>query len=811
MTKERGNGGVPARRAVVVWAARMFRREWRQQLLVLALITVTVAAAILGASAAHNLAPSGDGEFGTADRRIELGSDDGTTFDADIAAIRRWTGTVDVIAHRTALVPGSVETVDVRAQALRGTFTGPLLALRAGRYPTAAGEVALTDGTAKLLGVGVGATVALDGRRRTVVGKVENPADLGDEFALVPPAHADAPRSVTLLARAGEEREPLDPALQERVRAMRRGNTEQSTAAVLALAVGAVVLLLIGLVASAGFVVVAQRRQRQLGMLAAVGATDRHLRLVVLANGVLVGIVSAASGAALALLAWLALAPHLEAGAGHRIATFDVPWWLVATGMVLAVVTATAAAWWPARAMARIPITEALSGRPPRPRPTHRSGAVAVVLLAVGFVCLSVGFDNPHDRANPVLVLTGMAAVVIGILFASPVAIRLLAVTARRLPVAPRLAVRDLARHQARSGAALAAISLGLGIAVALIVAAAAAAPSAGEGNLSDRQVLVRLGEGADEPVIPDTSPAELSRKRAGLDRYVATLDRPTVLALEAVVDPTVRETTGGKVVRPLASLARRVGPRTFRDVGRLYVATPEVLARLHIDPQRIRPDTDVLTAATGELRIVGGRPPSDVAPKVQAIEIPSYGSMPHALITPAGLDRLGWAPITAAWLIETGSPLTDVQLEAGRAMAAGAGLTIESRLGQDDLAAIRAGATAGGMLLALGVLAMTVGLIRSEATGDLRTLAATGATSATRRTLTAATAGGLGLLGAVLGIGGAYLALLGGYLDDLSALGRPPFLELAVIIVGVPLIAIAAGWLLAGREPATLTRVALD
>ena len=29
------DGGVPARRAVIRWAWRLFRREWRQQLLVL--------------------------------------------------------------------------------------------------------------------------------------------------------------------------------------------------------------------------------------------------------------------------------------------------------------------------------------------------------------------------------------------------------------------------------------------------------------------------------------------------------------------------------------------------------------------------------------------------------------------------------------------------------------------------------------------------------------------------------------------------------------------------------------------------------
>ncbi len=52
--------------------------------------------------------------------------------------------------------------------------------------------------------------------------------------------------------------------------------------------------------------------------------------------------------------------------------------------------------------------------------------------------------------------------------------------------------------------------------------------------------------------------------------------------------------------------------------------------------------------------------------------------------------------------------------------------------------------ATVFGIVLALGILAMSVGLIRSETASDLRTLAATGASSWTRRTITAVTAGAL-------------------------------------------------------------------
>jgi putative ABC transport system permease protein len=133
--------------------------------------------------------------------------------------------------------------------------------------------------------------------------------------------------------------------------------------------------------------------------------------------------------------------------------------------------------------------------------------------------------------------------------------------------------------------------------------------------------------------------------------------------------------------------------------------------------------------------------------------------------------------------------------------------MTIETRDNQSELTAIRTGATAAGMLLALGILAMTVGLIRSEAAGDLRTLTATGATSTTRRTLTAATSGALALLGVLLGATGAYLALLAGYHDDLGTLSQVPLLHLTVTVVGLPLTAAAVGWLLAGREPPTLAR----
>jgi putative ABC transport system permease protein len=89
--------------------------------------------------------------------------------------------------------------------------------------------------------------------------------------------------------------------------------------------------------------------------------------------------------------------------------------------------------------------------------------------------------------------------------------------------------------------------------------------------------------------------------------------------------------------------------------------------------------------------------------------------------------------------------------------------------------------------------------------------LTATGATSRIRRTLTATTAGALALLGALLGVAGSYVVLVATYHDNLGYLSDVPVQYLALAIVGVPLAAAVAGWLLAGREPPAIARPVIE
>src|SRR5262245_4025953 len=730
------SGGIAARRAIVRWAGRMFRREWRQQLLVVVLLTVAVAAAIGSITLSSNALRPPYYELGSANLRLTFDASDPQKLQAGLDVAKRSFGTLDVIGHRSVRVPGGVETVDYRSQIPGGPFGGELLSLRSGSYPQGPGEVAVTNGVADLLRLEFGSTLALDGNRRTVVGIVENPMKLSEEFALVSPSSA-SPDYVDVLVAAS----PDSPAAQSFYEApsdrddsrsafsgsIARGSDVSSTGEDLAnLSVATVFLLLASLVAAAAFAVVAQRRLRQLGMLAAVGATQKHLRLVLLFNGAVVGAIAAVIGTIAGLALWVVFAPTLESAVDHRVDRLSLPWGLIALTIVLTVIGATAAAWWPGRAVARLPVVLALSGRPPTPRPARRSAMAAVALIAIGIACLAL---SGRDREP--LIVTGILATIIGVLLFGPLAIRIFARTAGRAPVTARLALRDLARYQARSGAALAAITLALGIAAAFVVTASAEEKkdadqmAANLPNLSDRQIRVYLGTTQDPELVslPLQTADERAQRAAGVGRMAASLGQATLTPLRKAVEPGMAPMVNFEGERSFVAtgFARRDGPRHWTHGSGVYVATPALLAYLGVDPSSVDPKTDFLvdpTVPIGRLSILD---PLTVKPSpirnVQRIDsrqlLGSGGSdatdVPDSFVTLNGLKRLGWKQVPAGWLVESSRPLTSEQIAGARDLAADAGLMIETQHKRDSYAGPMAIATAAGAILALAILALTV------------------------------------------------------------------------------------------------------
>jgi putative ABC transport system permease protein len=813
------------RRAIRRWAWRLLRREWRQQALVLALLAVAVGAIVLGLGVVVNIDSSDQAVLGSANTRIDI-TQPGSQVGADVAAARRAFGTVEAIEHRNVPVPGSVTPVDLRAQDPHGPFSGPMLRLVSGRLPRTPGEVAMTSAVASLYDVKMGQVWRTNGHPLEVVGIVENPDNLGDAFALVPPGAITAPTSLTLLTNAsGTAAGGFRPPAGSVVGIMSDGATgaqRQRDQALGVLLIATIGLIFVGLLAVAGFTVMAHRRLRALGMIGAIGATDRQVRRVLLANGAAVGTVGASTGALLGLALWFGLRPAFERVVGHRIDPVDLPWWAVIAGVALAVVTALVASWWPARSAARMPIVAALSGRPAPPQPAHRFALLGAVLAAAGFVLLVLA-----HTVHTALIITGILATTAGMLLLAPLGIRAVAAGAARMPVAVRLALRDLVRYQARSGAALAAASLAVGIAATIAITAAAQQESdhtLSGGNLPTNQLVVWLNGNPDGPVgganavaAPGQggSPAAPSAAAIAAVRRTAESIARTIGATRAVeldVAYNLGQQAGGFPGSPQAAVVRPFSGG-FMFVTEPFVATPAVLAFYGLPASSIRPGTGLVTARSnlsGALLNDGAKNMLPAAIQTSS-RLPQYTSAPNTLITRHELTVLGLTSEPAGWLLQTPGPLTAAQIADARHRAAAAGISVETRsTATDTLQKLRDYATAGGLLLALGVLAMTVGLIRSETAADLRTLTATGAGGGTRRTLTAATAAALALLGGILGTATAYLALVAWHWHHVGYLGHPPYANLAVLVLGLPVAALAGGWLL-GRTPATIARRPLE
>jgi putative ABC transport system permease protein len=181
-------------------------------------------------------------------------------------------------------------------------------------------------------------------------------------------------------------------------------------------------------------------------------------------------------------------------------------------------------------------------------------------------------------------------------------------------------------------------------------------------------------------------------------------------------------------------------------------------------------------------------------------------------VVTEYAVSKYHMQTKVSGWLIQATAPLTAAQLNAVQRFGPANQVQVLTATYNPSLRDFTDGAIALGLMIALSVLAMSVGLIRSETAPDLRTLTATGAGGATRRTITAATAATLGLLGAILGMAGAVLAgMAWTHSGPTAAAGGVPTSDILILLIGLPLIAAIGGWLFAGREPPVIARQPIE
>ena len=332
--------------------------------------------------------------------------------------------------------------------------------------------------------------------------------------------------------------------------------------------------------------------------------------------------------------------------------------------------------------------------------------------------------------------------------------------------------------------------------------------------NLSSSQLVVTAGRSPSPGMMMPLTGAQEASLGRRLNSLAASLHARSAVPLESA-----------------AMLYQAGTPPNSNFTGVVYVATPRLLATYGIKASQIAPGTDVLTARPGlaglsNMEMIWDPPGNSIRarsepggnggpsctlsndclanPAMQTVSnLPSGTDAPNTVITEYAVRKYHMQTQLNGWLIQAPAPLTATQIRAARHVVLAYQAPLEIASGGTDFGEIADVGTALGIVIALGVLVASVGLIRSETARDLRTLTATGASAATRRTITAATAAALGLLGAVLGMAFAVVASLVWAHGGLSALfGDVPLTDVLILLLGLPLVAAAGGWLFAGREP---------
>lgn len=555
-----------------------------------------------------------------------------------------------------------------------------------------------------------------------------------------------------------------------------------------------VCVVISGIVIATTFTTLMARQTRQIGLLRCVGATRRQVVGSVLRTALLTGLAGAAVGAAVAV-------PVIGSGLIEEVESrhLSISWTSFALAVLVGTVVTLVSILRPARQASRVSALIALTGQTAGHQSLSRRRVAAAV---AGVVVTALGLGLIHGGVTwRVLQMIGAGAVVavLGIILALP----LLVIGASRLvgsvcgqegrPIL-HLATRNLARHPARTAATTASL---------LVAVAVAAAMSSG---LSSVASSMRTYISHYTPV--DITVGELS---AGQDPSSTVARIATVDGVEGVVPvPQLKVTiTGGRQKDQKEALTvsavdtKKVSP-VLRSRNALEALDDRVLLLDHT--YDIADGTPVtLTGPAGSV---------DLTVRVK--------EGVDAAVTPAVAHRLvGNAPTASLlWVRADGDGTDPAPVSAVREAVAGSGLSVgDSQEGRIKLTdQVRQISIAIGamllftLLIALSGLANTVDVSVLERTREIGVLRATGTQRSeirrlliTEAALTALLGGTIGiLLGCGVGIAGAAALLT----TDSTSLLTVPVPWLALILVGILLMAAAVGVLASLRPAESASRI---
>lgn len=679
--------------------------------------------------------------------------------------------------------------------------------LRTGRPPAGAAEVAVSSRLSATLGVRLGDTVraGLPERQLTVVGVVDTADKLGREALLVAAGQelsAGGHRGflVELPPDAAGWRPPLGQGRSD-VGYLFRDSLGPDPSEQAAVAAGITIVVVFAgaqvvLLVAAAFAVAARRQRRELGLIAAVGASSRQLTRVVVANGLVLGLIAGVVGAVLGTVTVRLAHGWLQRLVDRPLAGETVAVWQLAGIAMLAVLACLLAALGPARAVARAPVRAALTNREVAgSRGGRRLLVTGLTASAVG-VALTTWAAQP-DVAGAAIVAFGSGLILLGVAACGPAIVGMAGRLATFLPTPVRLAWRHGARHQLRTGAAVAAVCAATAGSVGLILytaadtrTGAAAQPEARTGQILIPAEAARLLTTDHTRTLRQTLPARDLLRLTVADTEVAY----TNIAPQPGPPPLVSQTVavgGTDIVRAVTgNEPDETITNAIRD-GHAVAFYPEFI-------------TD------GRLQLTGTTQPTAI-PAVLAAAPAHFRDravLPGALISPTTATEVGVATRPGGIIIDTTRIPHQHELAAARNLL----LSVQAQAPHDVAPAsphqvvigqppADTHAQLGPIALILALIsgcvtlaasAIAVGLATSELRPDLSTLAAVGAGPRITRTITAAHAGlvvGLGVpLGALTGIAPAagIIAFRPGVTWNV------PWTAIGIVIILAPALAVA-------------------
>ena len=358
---------------------------------------------------------------------------------------------------------------------------------------------------------------------------------------------------VTVLSRSVV----LNPPPQDQRPPESQGGVQSSAAIPLAAyaggaLLGALALLEVGLLAGAAFAVGAKGQVRELALLAATGAEAPTIRSVVLAAGLWLGGIGVAAGASVGLVASAGVVLVARLNGSVRFPGFHPDALLTVMVMVMGFAACLLAALAPAQQVARQAVLGALkSGRAPAAA-GKASTIVGGVLFGVAAVALAggtwlaVSSKDPDVFASrtPViawLLVGGAVLVVVSLVLLTGRLVVFLAGRAGRLPLAPRMAVRDSSRNRGRTVPAVAAVLAAATLASAGMVLAAS--QQANEEQIHhwsalENQAVLPLSVWQPplaDGTVPDSLRVDPAAVTSALDKAVDTVEWTRVLRTAAI------------------------------------------------------------------------------------------------------------------------------------------------------------------------------------------------------------------------------------------------------------------------------------